>query len=407
MRSKLLIILLTLSITGFSQTLEEGFYHPPAAAKPWVFWYWMQGAVSKEGIRADLEAMRSAGIGGAYLMPIKGVKNPPLTDTPVEQLSPAWWEMVRYAMQEADRSGVKLAMHVCDGFAVAGGPWITPEMSMQKVTSSKVFAEGKVDMQLPMPPMHEGYYRDVAVYALPVSPGWEQSTRTVAPKVTSEGATIKEGSIRCDGPCWVQYAFGQPFTCRTIIISATNNYQAQRLLIQASDDGEHFRQLGRLEPPRHGWEDNDADVTHTIPAVTARYFRFVYDKRGSEPGAEDLDAAKWKPSLKVGSIGLSAMPSVDQYEGKAGEVWRISRWSGKHQLPDSICIARGRVMDISHYMDTSGRLTWTAPPGRWMVLRVGHTSTGHRNVTGGGGAGLECDKLNPAVAALQFDKWFG
>ncbi|XHR92856.1 hypothetical protein ACFJIV_21290 [Mucilaginibacter sp. UC70_90] len=27
--------------------LEQAFLHPPESAKPWVFWYWMQGAVSR------------------------------------------------------------------------------------------------------------------------------------------------------------------------------------------------------------------------------------------------------------------------------------------------------------------------------------------------------------------------
>ena len=40
---------------------------------PGLFWYWMYGAVSKEGITADLEAMKHAGLGGTYLMPIKGI----------------------------------------------------------------------------------------------------------------------------------------------------------------------------------------------------------------------------------------------------------------------------------------------------------------------------------------------
>lgn len=38
-------------------------------ARPWTFWYWMFGAVTPEGITADLEAMHRVGLGGAYLMP--------------------------------------------------------------------------------------------------------------------------------------------------------------------------------------------------------------------------------------------------------------------------------------------------------------------------------------------------
>ena len=93
--------------TAFTQSsLESSFLHPPASAKPWVFWYWMQAAVSKEGVRADLVAMKKAGIGGAYLMPINGAANPPLYTPVVQQLSPAWWDMVRYAMREADSLGL-------------------------------------------------------------------------------------------------------------------------------------------------------------------------------------------------------------------------------------------------------------------------------------------------------------
>ena len=46
--------------------LREQFQNPSDEAKPWTFWYWMFGAVSKEGITADLEAMKHAGLGGTY-----------------------------------------------------------------------------------------------------------------------------------------------------------------------------------------------------------------------------------------------------------------------------------------------------------------------------------------------------
>lgn len=60
--------------------LREQFQNPSDEAKPWTFWYWMFGAVSKEGITADLEAMKRAGLGGTYLMPIKGIKEGPQRD---------------------------------------------------------------------------------------------------------------------------------------------------------------------------------------------------------------------------------------------------------------------------------------------------------------------------------------
>lgn len=387
------------------------------ASAPWVLWHWVQASVSREGITADLEAMKEAGIGGAYLMSIKGPADPPLMDPPVEQLSDVWWDMVRFAFSEADRLGLKLGMHASDGFAVAGGPWITAELSMQKVVWTETQVESNQDMVLPRPAAMEGYYKDIAVLAFPALEGSNLSTHSVVPKVTTSKAgedaqflvrNDNTENFRSNDPCWIQYSFDKPFTCRSITIRTNgNNYQAHRLIIEVSDDGNTFRSLGRLQPPRHGWQDTDAPVTHAIIPTTARFFRFRYDKSGSEPGAEDLDAAKWKASLKVCGITLSSAPRLHQYEGKTGAVWRISERTTSAQLPDDVCIPKDRIVDVTRYLDINGRLTWKAPPGKWTILRIGHTSTGHTNYTGGAGKGLECDKFNPEAVKIQFDHWFG
>src|SRR5205085_7688369 len=123
-----------------------------------------------------------------------------------------------------------------------------------------------------------------------------------------------------------------------IINKNRNNYQQNRLIVEASDDGKTFRNVTRLEPPRHGWQDWNADYTHSIGATTARFFRFTYDKSGSEPGAEDLDAAKWKPSFKINGIELSSEATINQHEGKSGEVWRISKRTTAEQIPSNICV---------------------------------------------------------------------
>lgn len=147
--------------TPSAAKLQAAFTHPPEAARPWVYWYWMNAAVSKEGITADLQAMKDAGLEGAYLMPIKGPMAPPLLSPPVTQLTPAWWDDIRFAFREADRLGLKFAFHDCDGFATSGGPWITPELSMQKVvwTRTAVTGSGPVDVTLPQPETNQGYYR--------------------------------------------------------------------------------------------------------------------------------------------------------------------------------------------------------------------------------------------------------
>jgi len=401
-------------------TLEEQFRDPVSEeAAPWTFWYWMYGAVSKEGITADLEAMRGIGLGGAYLMPIRSPSdNTSFVYSPAyEQLTPEWWNLVRFSMEEADRLNLKLGMHICDGFALAWGPWITPEKSMQKVVwSDTIISGGEIkNLRLPHPKTFEDFYKEIALYAIPVNDFF--TTDRHIPRVTS---SIGDQSLsflvdkfvsrtfKSSTPCWIQYTFEEPFTCRSIqIVPDGNNYQAQRLAVYASDDGVDFRMIKQLVPPRQGWQNTDEHFTFSIPATTASYFRFYWDPAGSEPGAEDLDAAKWKPILKINKIFLSSEALIDQLEGKNGSVWRVSKRTPYEELPDEDCVKLSQIVRLNPSSLTNDELNVTLPDGKWRILRIGHTSTGHRNETGGGGKGLECDKFSREAVQLQFENWFG
>ena len=90
----------------------------------------MYGAVSKAGIHADLVGMKNVGLGGTYLMPIRGVSERPEYQGEAAQLSSKFWEMVDYSFQQADSLGLDMGIHICDGFALAGNPSILPAESM-------------------------------------------------------------------------------------------------------------------------------------------------------------------------------------------------------------------------------------------------------------------------------------
>lgn len=387
-------------------------------AKPWVFWYWMHAGVSKAGITADLEAMKEAGIGGAYLMPIKGATNPPLFLPLAEQLSPQWWEMVNFSLAEAKRLNLKLGMHVSDGFALAGGPWISPEMAMQKVVFNRIDVDGnqRLTLNIPQPPHFKNYYKDIKVLAFPTPNGALINTKNIKPEITTSNGADANFLINPDGKqafrstenCHITYRFAEPFTCRTILIASNGaNYQAQRLLVQVSDDGLNYKNHQQLEAPRHGWQDTDEDHTFSILPVKAKYFRFVFDKAGSLPGAEDLETAKWKPSLKLTALMLSAEAKLNQFEGKNGSVWRVGKRTSSEEIADELCINQNQIIDISDKINENGDLTWDAPAGKWTIIRFGHTATGYTNATGGSAVGLECDKFNAEAVKLQFDNWYG
>ena len=155
------IILLTASVRADS--IEDGFRNPPDSAKPQTWWHWMNGNITKEGITADLEAMKRVGIGGATIVNV----DCGIPAGPVKFLSPEWRTLFKFTVQEADQLGLELCVENCAGWSSSGGPWNTPEHAMQRVTTSEQKVKGPMHFSgvLPPPPARLGYYRDIAVLA--------------------------------------------------------------------------------------------------------------------------------------------------------------------------------------------------------------------------------------------------
>jgi alpha-L-rhamnosidase len=415
---KILSIILFIFLSNYSIAqkidIENIFKNPPQSAKPWVFWYWLHGAVSKEGITADLEAMKEVGIGGAYLMPIKDTNSKIPFQPQVRQLTPEWWALVKFALQEAKRLQLQIGVHVSDGFALAGGPWITPDMSMQKLVWTKTIVQpGAIKIQLVQPTANQNYYKDVAVYAYPVNFKADSKLIDVTdgkyhtnPQFLAD--PNNNDAYRSDNSCWFKFSYSKPFTLRQIKIKKQSNaYQSQRFIVQASDNGIDFTSIDTLIPPRHGWQDWDEGYTHAVNTHTAKYFRLLWSKEGTEPGSEDLDAAKWSAVLKIKGVYLSDEPVINNYEAKNGSVWRVAFNTTDAEVSKADAVPLKSILNLTKYLQADGSLKWTAPSNTsYIIVRIGHTSTGAVNSTAGGGKGLECDKFSSEATTLQFNNWF-
>ena len=148
-----------------TNSIEASFLSPPEDAKPWVYWFWLNGNITKEGITADLEAMKRVGIGGVLIMEVdQGVPS-----GPIGFMSGAWRELFQYMVAEADRLGLEVNMNNDAGWNGSGGPWIKPEESMQKVVFSETELEGPQHFEgtLQQPETIAAYYKDIVVYAFP------------------------------------------------------------------------------------------------------------------------------------------------------------------------------------------------------------------------------------------------
>ncbi len=158
-----LTLFLVPSSTRAADALEEGFHSPPDSARPQTWWHWMNGNVTKEGITADLEAMKQIGLGGAEIFNAAcGI--PP---GPVKFNSPEWHAMFTHAVHEADRLGLQLEAHNCAGWSSSGGPWNVASNGMMHVVTSEIHISGPTNFSgsLPQPPKRLDYYRDIAVLA--------------------------------------------------------------------------------------------------------------------------------------------------------------------------------------------------------------------------------------------------
>jgi hypothetical protein len=333
---------------------------------------------------------------------------PVLSGQPAQQLSHRFWQLVDYSLAQADSLGLQMGIHICDGFALAGGPWISPEESMQQIVwKDTVISGGHHHFDMQRPAVKENYYEDIALYAIPITHHSSSITHEPLSITTSPSVTLNAKGVYCaDEPGWLQYSFKEPTTVRCIEIEPSgNNIQCQRLLVRASDDGIVFHTVKQLTPPRQGWQNTGFNTTFSIPPTTARYFRFEWTPEGSEPGAEDLDAAKWKPVLRVKSIRLLPFVTLDNYEGKAGYVWRIAPDTPDEDVALDDFVRTSDV--VCGKIQSDNLVDIELPEGQWRLLRMGHTSTGHTNATGGGAKGLECDKFSQTAVEKQIDWWFG
>ena len=396
--------------------------------RPWTFWYWMYGAVSEEGIRADLKAMKDVGLGGCYLMPIRGAVEKPEYEGKADALSDNFWRMIDLSLQQADSLGLDMGIHVCDGFALAGGPWIKPEESMQKIVYTDTIVSGRLSdlvkwkggLTLPRPKGYEGYYEDIATFAIPLTRhfppfpvnfdlqrDFKMYPVTMSPTMTRNA----KGVFTASEDAWIAVDMGAKRLFTNIEIAANGtNMQAQRMRVEVSDNEKDYRLVKQLVPPRQGWQNYDYNTTFTIPPTEGRYWRLSWTPAGTEPGSEDVDAAKWRPRLGLKNATFYTQPRIDNWEGKAGYVWRIAPAANPKELPDSICWHQREIAQLTLDGDRVTDLSLQNIDLNYQVyriVRIGHTSTGHTNATAGGAKGLECDKFSSEAVSKQVDSWFG
>ena len=438
------------------QTLEAQFRDPPQSARPRVWWHWMNGNVTRDGIAKDMAWMKRVGIGGLQNFDAN-LQTPQIVDKRLVYMTPEWKEAFAFAAQEADRLGLELAIAASPGWSETGGPWVKPEDGLKKLVWSETLVvggrrfagrlapppgltgpfqglpmQGGIEAMIsgekpPAPPQH---YADVAVLALPYGAARSLSTAAVhdalGKRVDAAGLSDDdlEHGVTLPPPGAGNWAlvfdYGKPVPVRSaslFIPGGSVPFLGATVLprLETSDDGSVWREIADIDL-------GPVPTTLSFSPVTARYFRLTISPQpprgpslGSPaPGAAMGDmfagmvAGAAKRPVTIGDLRLSAEPRVDRFETKAGFALVPDYYALTAPADRSEGVAPGTVLDLTSKFRSDGSLDWIPPKGQWKVLRLGYSLLGTTyHPAPPEATGLEVDKFDGAAVRGYLEHYLG
>lgn len=414
-----------------AQTVEQmyhGFKSVPDSVRTKTWWFHGEDRTTREGITADLEGFKKAGLQGVVYYDQQHGQG---TEHSLKAMSPEWWQMLKFSALEAKRLGLSFDINISNGYC-CGGPWITPELGMQCVKSTETVVKGGSHFRGKLSEVGKRALEDIAVLAFPVS--------SDAPETID---CLPDG-FTTDKPVTVMLAsFEKPYTARSLSYNMTGWSKGPQSIINipCEPQDEFFGDRFTWQPPIGELEVSDdsiiwhkvttlhsiyavrslrPDYTISFPAATGRYFRLnLHDwtpsaggwmllnnewiKTEPETGAGGDMKNRQKP-LTIKSMSLSSVPRIDRWEERAGCYTEYIRPSQTPAYDAGEVIARDRMVDITKHVDAKGFLDWTAPEGcDWKVVRFTNCFTGGASKHGRKNLlGPETDKLSVRAAEVHW-----
>lgn len=400
-----------------SDSITKRFDSPPAEARPWVRWWWMD-RVSHDSITRDLEALKARGIGGVELYTCDGSILPEIVFGPRKMYwTPEWVEMVNFAVSEAKRLGLRLSINNVGTSSGSGGPWISIEESGKKLVWNSTWITGgsNVNVKLAQPETLENYYRDAAVVAYPCQTQWN-TMLAASPKLTASSLEFADrpaeyvldgnndthwsSDIGTSGGEYMDVTFDKPFTASAVYIVPRNGYTPSVINVQTSADGITFSTITRQSMPPN------APLTVRFDSTASRFFRIGFPSSHNPEtriGINELRLlADGDPAGDMPAFKYFAQQIASARLSEAGReaMFQSGNKNSEQAAPDTSAAA---VIDISQYVNSEGLLNWNAPAGNWMILRFGETSIGERMHINFG-IGHHVDYLNPDSVRNHFTK---
>ncbi len=399
------------------KSIQLGFITPNENNKVWCYWYWINDDISKEGITKDLEAMKEAGIGAAFI----GNINPKGVDGPVPLFSDEWWGCMVHAVNEGKRIGVDIGMFNCPGWSQSGGPWVKPEMAMRHLTYSETMVKGPQNVSIKLiQPKKE--FQDTHVLAFPKLKA-EENRLTKSNSKISTDPVIKGALNLIDGDTSTVGFFKAG--ARTQMIDITSNETIVARSIRLYPGKERFKAEcelsalidGKYVPIKSFTYDRSNNNVNVGPEVYGPVAISLSDTKSDSFRLSCKSAGKWSNEAGFSGIIISEEAVLEMYvEKNLGKMfpsplpaWNSYIWEYQKEVNNNeLMISKREVIDLSDKIDSTGLLHWDVPDGDWTVMRFGTTPTGTKNSPSAPqGRGYEIDKASHKLARYHFEQFIG
>ncbi|MCK5101307.1 MAG: hypothetical protein KAR17_00775, partial [Cyclobacteriaceae bacterium] len=275
------------------RSLVDQFRNPPNETKPWVYWYWINEQISKEGITLDLEAMARVGIGEALI----GHVSPDTTQKGVAMLSDEWWGMIKHAVAEGQRLGVNIGFFNSPGWSQSGGPWIDEDQAMRYIVSKEIHLKGPQNFKGEIP-FHEDNFRDIALLAFPAPKDDAYKLSDAELKITSnpsiaslvnlvDGDTVSAcvfpEIIGIEDSVIIDLDFNKPVNFQTLILHPIHAPFQVSVELQMKNGTKKFTTIKKIRFDRRRIMPNIGPLlypplTSSLPQVTSTQFRLIFSE---------------------------------------------------------------------------------------------------------------------------------